>query len=311
METVVCNLCGSDQQVTLFTAHDLRYKTPGRFSVTRCLRCHLVFVSPRPTVLEIEKHYPSITREHLSVAAPNLFALEQAKKVIARHSEQGTILDVGCAAGYFLSAMQERGWKVYGVEPDDAASKTALTVPGSIVKQGILEASDFSELKFDAITFWSSLEHLHDPSATLEIVRQRLKPEGFLYLGVPNFDSLERRLFRAKWFHLDVPRHLYHFTTATLKAMLERVGLEIVEVKHASGHEGVVSSLKMTLGLKLNEAPTSTGINESTETEQHSLHATQSLPSRFKGFVTSSVVNMADRLGQGSQILIVARPSRT
>ena len=50
---------------------------------------------------------------------------------------------------------------------------------------------------------------------------------GILFAGVPNFGSWEARLARDKWFHLDVPRHLNHFTIPALLRMLSSADLEV------------------------------------------------------------------------------------
>ena len=49
---------------------------------------------------------------------------------------------------------------------------------------------------------------------------------------MPNFGSPEARFGRNGWFHLDVPRHLVHFTPATLAAMLAEAGFEPAKVTH-------------------------------------------------------------------------------
>jgi SAM-dependent methyltransferase len=67
---------------------------------------------------------------------------------------------------------------------------------------------------------WHVLEHLHDPGMALAEVSRILKPGGVALVGVPNFSGLEARLFKDKWFHLDVPRHVTHLTKASLKNAL-------------------------------------------------------------------------------------------
>src|SRR5262249_43616644 len=75
-----------------------------------------------------------------------------------------------------------------------------------------------------AITFWDVLEHVHSPSAELARTASLLRPGGLVAINVPNWHSLERRLFGPNWLGLDPPRHLYVFTRPTLTALLERAG---------------------------------------------------------------------------------------
>ena len=77
---------------------------------------------------------------------------------------------------------------------------------------------------FDSITLWHTFEHLTDPRATLGEIRGLLSPKGVLIIAVPNAGGLQARTFGAKWFHLDVPRHLYHFTRSSLANLLRSEG---------------------------------------------------------------------------------------
>ena len=52
---------------------------------------------------------------------------------------------------------------------------------------------------------------------------------GVFIFEVPNRDSLGFRLARKQWFHLDTPRHLYHFNKLSLKPLLDQQGLKIIE----------------------------------------------------------------------------------
>jgi hypothetical protein len=76
------------------------------------------------------------------------------------------------------------------------------------------------------------LEHLDDPGAALSRLRGWLRPGGGLLVGVPNLDSLQARIGGARWYHLDVPRHRVHFTSAGMPALLWRRGFEVVGVRH-------------------------------------------------------------------------------
>ena len=74
---------------------------------------------------------------------------------------------------------------------------------------------------------WHVLEHLHDPKGALLEARRILRPGGRLVVAVPNFSSLQARWAGAAWFHLDLPRHLWHFPLAALRRLLADCGFEI------------------------------------------------------------------------------------
>jgi SAM-dependent methyltransferase len=77
---------------------------------------------------------------------------------------------------------------------------------------------------FDAVTLWHVLEHLPEPRARLREIRGMLSLNGLLIIAVPNAGGLQARTFGANWLHLDVPRHLYHFTHSSLAGLLRMEG---------------------------------------------------------------------------------------
>jgi 2-polyprenyl-3-methyl-5-hydroxy-6-metoxy-1,4-benzoquinol methylase len=75
---------------------------------------------------------------------------------------------------------------------------------------------DLSELsllpgQFDAVTFWHVLEHLENPGEALVAAGRLLKFKAWIVVAVPDYSSLQAKLFGKYWFHLDWPRHLHHF----------------------------------------------------------------------------------------------------
>jgi len=53
-------------------------------------------------------------------------------------------------------------------------------------------------------------------------------------------------VFRSRWYHLEVPRHLYHFTPATLRKVLDAEGFDVLaEYQHSPEHNwaGILGSL--------------------------------------------------------------------
>ncbi len=58
------------------------------------------------------------------------------------------------------------------------------------------------------IALWHVLEHLSNPAEVLARVAEKVEPGGLLAIAVPNPRSLQFRLLRTRWVHLDAPRHL-------------------------------------------------------------------------------------------------------
>lgn len=165
-------------------------------------------------------------------------------------------LDIGCGDGEFLDALQQLGWECHGTELTPVTARRALGVPGLRIRTGPLAADAYERGRFDVISLWHVLEHLHDPDRTLRDCERWLVDGGLLLLAVPNLDSWQARLFRGAWFHLDPPFHLHHFAPASLARALAAAGFEVVETRHLSWQYnpyGVVQSMLNALGFPRDE----------------------------------------------------------
>jgi SAM-dependent methyltransferase len=239
VEEVTCNLCGSDKRRLWRIAPVQRFGPPGEFELVQCRECGLVYVNPRPSPEEIKDYYPDAyreTRASLDEALRRWYQEDKLHKLQA-HGKGGRLLDVGCGEGLFLHLARQAGWEVQGVEiagPSAAYARDVLRL--DVFGGDLLEAS-FPARHFDAVTFWHVLEHLHDPLRELREAHRILKPGGLLIVGAPNVASWQARLFGARWTALDVPRHLYHFSPDSLRAMLERAGFTCFKIGYWSrGH---------------------------------------------------------------------------
>jgi SAM-dependent methyltransferase len=194
------------------------------FSIEGCASCGLGRTDPVPH--DFSPYYPSAYYggRHGMTAD---FCLGRRLNWIENKRQRGErLLDVGCGDGSLLLAAKVRGWKVTGLErfPDDARVK------------GLDVFMDVSELKptsgYDCITLWHSLEHIAEPFKLLEQLRGFIKPGGKVIVAVPDFGGWQARLFGRYWLHLDVPRHLWHFTQPALRGAFEKAGLEVTQTFH-------------------------------------------------------------------------------
>jgi len=248
MEYVRCDLCDENHAILLFFGRDRLHGLPGSFNVVRCRLCGLVYVNPRPTQQEIKKYYPKQYGAYRGASAKSPDVREMRKRLlkVRRFKSGGRILDVGCGDGSFLLAAKKEGWEVAGVEINEAASDYARRLGLNVFTGELVDANLRSD-HFDVITLWAVVEHLHNPVGTLKELRRILKDDGLLVITTQNFDSLEAKIFSARWFHLDVPRHLYQFDPITLGKILSRAGFQIVKMNTFPAG-GVAGSLRYLMG---------------------------------------------------------------
>lgn len=229
METVKCNLCGSDDYRVVYSMPDARYFVDEWFNVVECNHCGLGFVNPRPTRAEMLKYYPSSFYDYFDDERDyhlNRYAAEARFLSKLSSDNKNLLLDVGCANGDFPRFMRQLGWEVEGIE----VSKNSKAIVDFKVYREEFTDIPVSEPRYDAITAWAVLEHVHDPMAYFRKAAQVLKKGGILALLVTNFKSLSSRaLFRE-----DVPRHLYFFTERTIERYLAESGFNLIEVDYSN-----------------------------------------------------------------------------
>ena len=158
---------------------------------------------------------------------------------ILRECGQGNgrrLLDVGCARGHLAKEFIKQGWVVTGVEYNQEDAELARK-EGINVIIGSAEAafSDIAE-SFDVIVFADVLEHLVDPLAILQLVKQRLTPNGRIVISIPNIAHLTIRiqLLLGSFNYSDrgiLDRtHLHFYTKKSLKEMISAAGLQTVHL---------------------------------------------------------------------------------
>ncbi len=147
-----------------------------------------------------------------------------------RGNWRGSLLDIGCGNGRFLSQMRNLGWNCVGFETDPAAVQVAREHYGLEVYHGMVEEAGLQERLFDVITMSHVIEHLPDPSRTLKACHKMLKKNGLIVMVTPNISSLGHRMFRSSWRPLEPPRHLFLFSVASLRRCTSSAGFEVKKI---------------------------------------------------------------------------------
>ena len=268
-----CPLCHSQSIQLAFTAPDFRFEGHTRYQVWRCLHCGLGFTQPPLSNSELAIAYPQDYDPHLQVSTPASGLRHRLAATILRSygyaqpaaiplpafiarplanirswvwlpppAPPDNLLDVGCGSGAYGASLLRLGWRVDGVEPDQAAAERARQA-GLQVQACSIQEVELPNAKYNVITFWHVLEHLNDPIAALRRVHPALRADGILLIEVPNWSGMVARLTDQYWFHLDLPRHRLHFTPASLAQTLYQAGFKITRLQHIPNPHGLAGAL--------------------------------------------------------------------
>lgn len=242
-----CDFCNEIQ-----TRHIAR-RTDGR-EVVACLRCGLGRLKSMPRKEEIEQFYgvPEYYEGNGASSYKEYFELQRRSfrdvhskwtrrlnliEFFLNKEEREApikILDIGCAAGFFLKLAEEKGWESYGIDCSEYALAYARDKLNLQVYAGQFPNVEWIKpLKFDVITMWDFIEHVPSPLATLRKTKMLLNPGGVLGISTPNLKRA--KLYGNHWLGFKTSfEHLYYFTPAVLTGMLENLGFTILQVRTES-----------------------------------------------------------------------------
>jgi SAM-dependent methyltransferase len=144
---------------------------------------------------------------------------------------------VGAGTGTAVAAFRAAGHDAWGVEPSLRAVVVAEGRGTEGVVAGSLDDALDNDLipagPYDVIRMSQVLEHVADPIALLQRLRSIIAPTGRLIVGVPNLDSVARKVTGSAWDGLELPRHLLHYTRESLLWVLSLGGFHVTSMRTA------------------------------------------------------------------------------
>lgn len=236
-----CPVCDSSSIVPQLRAVD-NTVSKERFEIWHCNNCSLRFTQDIPEQEAIGAYYASDAYVSHSDTKEGLvnklyhrvrkITLRSKYKLVTRETRlsAGSILDIGCGTGAFLNTMEERGWRITGLEPDPTARARAK----ELYHITAMEPQELYKLpagNFDAISMWHVLEHVHDLHGYVEQLSRLVTDTGRIFIAVPNYTSYDAGVYGENWAAYDVPRHLYHFSPQSMEKLLNGHGLKLLRYR--------------------------------------------------------------------------------
>ncbi len=249
-----CPVCGSTHLDAVLNGKDMD-TLEIKYSILQCPQCAVCITDPQPHPDDLWMLYnerstadfvPSVNG--VGTLRKFLFNLYIHKILRNIKGSRLTVLDYGCGDGLLslLLSQHPRCEHVTAVDFHSSAPHFITDLDETVSylsNERFLESSE----RYDFILCRQVLEHVHDPVSQLKLLGTHMKEDGRILVEVPNFSSIWRRIFGPNWSMLYLPRHLFHYTPASLRTTLSRAGfaLEKTSLDHFPGMQ---SSLYYALG---------------------------------------------------------------
>jgi 2-polyprenyl-3-methyl-5-hydroxy-6-metoxy-1,4-benzoquinol methylase len=191
-----------------------------------CLQCDTVFSDPMKNPgsewYENQAFY-SIARiedddEHLTWNQKQFFGNEFERK--------GSLVDIGCGTGSFLSRARKEGLTVAGIDFSEKSLEVAKN-KFKLDKLYCMSIEEFIEKRkdrFDYVTLFDVIEHLEDPLGFLIKIKSILAANGTLAIGTVNKNRKLDSLGECDM----PPHHLTKWDEGSLKNLLDQAGYKII-----------------------------------------------------------------------------------
>lgn len=201
-------------------------------SFVQCKEDHLVFINPQPECEELQETY-NIYGKEIFVLPESIAAswdYPDYRKRFLNFRKTNRLLEIGAAAGGFLTWCRKDGWDTYGVELSGPSSQFAREQQGLNVFTGTILDAKYPDNFFDVVVAWQTLEHVPNPREVVTEVFRILRPEGFFVLSVPCWTGLSIRFLKNNYRYVGKD-HLFYFSPKNMERMLGDVGFYRVSTR--------------------------------------------------------------------------------
>ena len=233
-----CIFC--KQELTIYIFKNIRINK-NSYNLSECGKCKIGMLHPFPSEEELAKlyscgNYRTDSGKRFGFAIEFLIYLGRLRKRrrINQFIKTGKILDIGCGRGLFLDVMRRGGWDTLGTEFNEETAFYAIKTYGLKIFPGDIARHKLPTGDIDVININQVLEHLKNPNKVIQESYRLLKKGGMLIISVPNLRSLQFAIGKKKWFLLDLPFHLFHFTEEGLCKLLSKNEFKVKYIKRFS-----------------------------------------------------------------------------
>ncbi|MCC7178105.1 MAG: class I SAM-dependent methyltransferase [Acidobacteria bacterium] len=216
------------------------YASKGRGQYFRDPQSGVIFLAEPPSLEAMatfvnEEYTRGVYRDYVDAKPLKLATARRRLRRLAAFSPGPRLLDVGCAAGFFIEAALEAGFDASGIE----LSPVAVGLADAAVRPRIVQG-DVNTLiardtrRFDVVTAFDIIEHTFDPREFVADVGRVLAPGGLLVISTPDTGHWLRVAMGARWPMLQPDQHTFLFSRGAMRSMLSAAGFTplVIETAH-------------------------------------------------------------------------------
>ncbi len=220
---VPCPVCATDDARRLFERQG--------FTIHRCRECSHVYVNPRVDLalqLRMARELEEVDEENEFLEVQRIFA-EPICHLLRLRTAGSRLLDLGFGRGYILKLARAYGFEVYGLDISNYLAERLRPEFGERLHTGALGDDPIPWDDFDVVVMSHVVEHLADPGAVLREVWAKLRPNGILFVAVPDIASLQFKMFGKHWDVVNPLVHFQYFNEASMTRLLTDCGFSDIE----------------------------------------------------------------------------------
>lgn len=229
-------LCGADEDLLL--AEEDRYGIP--FHTVICKKCGMMRANPyysadtiaefyaneySPLYRELDSCDEGFWKKYLEYGNERVKWIEQ--KIGSLSGKK--VYEIGCGSGATLFCFKQRGAEVYGCDFGEKFMQFGKEKGINILCGEWPVLKQYG--KADVVVINHVLEHIANPLEYLKKIKEVMKEDTCLYIGVPFISQIEVGVYEYDLFRYIQNAHAWYFSERTLSALLKAAGYQIIDIK--------------------------------------------------------------------------------
>jgi 2-polyprenyl-3-methyl-5-hydroxy-6-metoxy-1,4-benzoquinol methylase len=236
-EDLSCVACGSDNVDFQFKKNEFHYSL--------CEICGTLYQTPRPSEQAFQQFYKDSessnywAEEFFPAVAEirrNKIFKPRVERLIQYCGDIGLdvnkLVEVGAGYGIFLEEWRKQrpNNELLAIEPSISLAQECRSKGLAVIEASAEEVTTIDH-DADLVVCFEVLEHVHDPKLFVSVLRDMVRPGGYVMISTLCIDGFDLQTLWSKSPQISPPHHINFMSVLGFERLFTRAGLEEVEVK--------------------------------------------------------------------------------